>query len=186
VERTRATCNNRARGKGSDDELGKRRSEYEQALADWNDQLTTRLVSVEVYFGGDAYDQLDSIDRRFQEADNEIEKLYRQLTAATDTAAGIDTDDVAAMTKLLDVVREEAHELGFGMMLHIRRGEIGRTARYPRSAAGRRPSADDPMSGDTDPTKPGFGCYLGVGAAASQHPAAVLAAAMRNQREHAE
>ena len=126
----------RARGEGSDDELGERRSEYEQALAEWNDQLTTRLVSVEVYFGGDAYDQLDSIDRRFQEADSGIDKLYRQLTAAVDTAVGIDTDDVAAMAKLLDVVREEAHELGFGMMLHIRRGEIGHAAHYPRSAAG--------------------------------------------------
>lgn len=120
---------NRARGEGSDDELRDRFSEHEQALTEWNDQLTTRLVSVEVYFGPGMRDRLkDGIERRFQEADDGIEKLYRRLMATPDGAANIDTEDVAAMAKLLDAVRKQAHDLGLTMMLLIRRGEIGRAA----------------------------------------------------------
>lgn len=121
----------RARNAVSDDQLRDQRSEYEQALADWNDQLTTRLVSMEVYFGRDLRDRLkDTIDRRFQEADDEVEKLYRQLMAAPETAASIDSSDVDATVKLLDALREQAYELGLTMMLHLRRGDIGSTERH--------------------------------------------------------
>lgn len=159
----------RARNKGSDDELRDRHSEYEQALADWNDQLTTRLVSVEVYFGRDVRDRLKDIDQRFQEADGEVEKLYRQLVVAPDTAASIDSADVDATAKRLDALREQSYALGLTMMLHLRRGDVAGTARHeqwPSRSLG--PSGGGLAAGNAaSPLTPQL--------SSSQHPAAITA-----------
>lgn len=144
----------RARNEGSDDELRDRRSEYEQALADWNDQLTTRLVSVEVYFGRDVHDQLKDIDLRFRETDGEVEKFYRQLVATPDAASSIDGDDVATTSKRLDdALGEWAYELGLTMMRHLRRGDVGYTTRQQRPS----PAATETTATAPKPTSTASG-----------------------------
>lgn len=143
-------------GEGSDRELRDRRSQYEKALADWNDQLTTRLVGVGVYFGHDLRDFLTgTIDKRFQAADEGIEKLHRQVAATPDTVEGIDTTDVA---KLLDALRQDAYKLSSAMMLRIRKGAIGRTApnQLQRSSGGQSPTGawSVPGAGHSTSRKP--------------------------------
>lgn len=159
----------RARDKGSDDELRDRHSEYEQALADWNDQLTTRLVSVEVYFGRDVRDRLEGIDEHFRLADGEVKKLYWQLVVAPDGAASIDDADVEATEKRLDALREQSYALGLTMMLHLRRGDVAGTTRHqqwpPRSL---EPSVGALAAGNAALTPTSQ-------RSSSQHPAAITA-----------
>ncbi|HEX3783309.1 MAG TPA: hypothetical protein VHX38_26890 [Pseudonocardiaceae bacterium] len=117
----------------SADELRDRGSECDEAVSDWNDQLTTRLVSVGVYFGEDLRNQLrDTVDQRFEEVSDGIEKLYRLVAAASGaTVGGIDTNGVGSVTASLDKIRDAAYGLSFTMMQRIGRGEIGRNKPQP-------------------------------------------------------